>query len=227
MKLPCPYCSATFGRADALKRHVSRYCTQRPTTTPAISPQGVSTERTPGRSLDPSEESESHAIPKRRLVDYESSSDEEDEVRGLASDLCLRDRMEGTLTPLFRLQLEQLDQRQQWRQIVDGMQFHATLHQLRPVGPRDNDTMALVDALCEAIRTQIVRMENVITRDRLLIALPARVYIKCSVNLTVGDVLQRTLHYNKQLYKLINRLKKYIDSLRGFQLNVVLVRMRP
>ena len=226
-KLPCPYCSTTFGRADALKRHVDRYCKQRPTTARAISVQQVGTERAAEHSLDPSEEAKLHDIPKRRLVDYESSSDEEEEACGLASDLDRMEQLEGTLTPLFRFQLETIERHQKWHQSVDYHQFHTILHRLRSVGPRDNVTMALVDALCEAIRTQIVRMDNVNDRDRLHIYLQARVYIKCSVKLKVGDILRRTLHHIGDMYELVNKLKTYIDSRRGFRLNLLVLRMPP
>ena len=228
-RLPCPYCSTTFGRADDLKRHVVRYCKQRPTTTHAISVQQVEpdTKRTAEHSFDPTEDAKLHEIPKRRLVDYESSSDEEEEVdRALAGS---RDRMEGALEPLFRFQLERIGQRQRWRQIVDRMQFHATLHQLRSTGPRDNIGLCLMEALHEAIRTQIATLDNVTDHDRLHFAIQAYEFVHtfCSVDLEVGEFLHHSAYLNDLLKTLASKLEsnEQFDPQRGFQLDVVVVRM--
>ena len=78
-RLLCPFCRITLSRPDALKRHVDRYCKQRPSTTPAISVQQVEpgTKRAAEHTFGLSEDAKLHEIQKRRLVDYESSSNEE------------------------------------------------------------------------------------------------------------------------------------------------------
>ena len=228
-RLPCPYCSTTFGRADDLKRHVALYCKQRSTTTHAISVQQVEpgTKRATEYTFDPSEDAKLHEIPKRRLVDYESSSDEEEEVdRTLAGSLGRMEHLGGALESLFRFQLERIGQRRQWRQIVDRMQFHATLRQLRSAGPRDNIGLCLMEALHEAIRTQIATLDNVTDHDRLHFAIQAHEfeYAFCSV---VGEFLHRSAYVNDLLETLVSKFKsnEQFDPQRGFQLDVVVVRM--
>ena len=228
-RLPCPYCSTTFGRADDLKRHVDRYCKQRPTTTHAISVQQVEpgTKRTAEHSFDPTEDAKLHEIPKRRLVDYESSSDEEEEVdRALAGSQGRMEQLGGTLEPLFHFELERIGQRRQWHQSVDIQQFHVTLHQLRPSGPLDNISQSLAEALHDAIRTQITTMDNVTDHDRLHFAVPAHelMYSNCSVNLKVGEFQQRTAYINDLMETLVGKVNEQFDPQRGFQLNVVVVR---
>ena len=230
-RLPCPYCSTTFGRADDLKRHVARYCKQRPTTTHAISVQQVEpgTKRAAEHTFDPSEDAKLHEIPKRRLVDYESSSDEEEVDRALAGSLGRMEQLGGALEPLFRFQLERIGQRRRCREIVDRMQFHATLHQLRPSGPRDNIGLSLMEAIHEAIRTQITTLDNVTDHDRLHFAIQAHEFVHafCSVDLEVGEFLHRSAYLNDLLETLASKLKsnEHFDPQRGFQLDVVVVRM--
>ena len=64
-----------LSRADALKRHVDRYCKRKPSTTVSAPPVKPGTKRTAAQTFGLSEDAELHE--KRRLVDYESSSDEE------------------------------------------------------------------------------------------------------------------------------------------------------
>ena len=207
-----------------------RYCKQRPPTTQAISVQQVEpdTKRTAEHSFDPTEDAKLHEIPKRRLVDYESSSDEEEVDRALAGSQGRMEQLGGTLDPLFHFQLERIGQRRQWHQIVDRMQFHATLHQLRPPGPRDNIGLSLVEAIHEAIRTQIASLDNVTDHDRLHFAIQAHEFVHafCSVDLEVGEFLHRSAYLDELLETLASKLKsnEQIDPQRGFQLDVVVVR---
>ena len=230
-RLLCSFCRITLSRPDALKRHVDRYCKQRPSTTPAISVQQVEpgTRRAAERTFDLSEDAKLHEIPKRRLVDYESSSDEEEVDRALVGSLGRMEQLGGALEPLFRFQLERIGQRRRWRQIVDRMQFHATLHQLRPSGPRDNIGLSLMEAIHEAIRTQITTLDNVTDHDRLHFAIQAHEFVHafCSVDLEVGEFLHRSAYLNDLLETLASKLKsnEQFDPQRGFQLDVVVVRM--
>ena len=64
-RLSCPFCSTTFSRSYDLKRHLDRYCKQRPTTAP------LSTKRPAEQCLPET---------KRRLVDYGSLDEEEEDV---------------------------------------------------------------------------------------------------------------------------------------------------
>ena len=129
---------------------MDRYCKRKPSTTPAISAQQVEpgTKRAAEQTFGLSEEA--NEIQKRRLVDYESSSDEEEVDRALAGSLDRVEQLGGALGLLFRFQLERICQRRRWRQIIDHMQFHATLHQLRTSGPRDNIGLSLMEAMHEA-----------------------------------------------------------------------------
>ena len=219
-----------LSRSDALKRHVDRYCKQRPSTTPAISVQQVEpgTKRAAEHTFGLSEDAKLHEIQTRRLVDYESSSNEEVD-RALAGSLDQVEQLGGALEPLFRFQLERIGQRRRWRQIVDHMQFHATLHQLRPSGPRDNIGLSLMEAMHEAIRTQITTLDNVADHDRLHFAIQAHGFVHAfrSVNLEVGEFLRRSAYLNDLLETLAGKLNsnEQFDPQREFQLDVVVVRM--
>ena len=161
-------------------------------------------------------------------VDYFSDSDEEVD-RALVENLDRVEQLGGALGPLFRFGLQRIGQRRRWRQITDHMQFHSTLHQLRPPGPRDNIGLSLMEAMHEAIRTQITTLDNVSAQDRLHFAIQAHGFVHAfrSVNIEVGEFLRRSAYLNELLDTLAGKLNsnEQFDPQRGFQLDVVIIRM--
>ena len=161
-------------------------------------------------------------------VDYFSDSDEEVD-RALVENLDRVEQLGGALGSLFRFQLQRIGQRRRWRQITDHMQFHATLHQLRASNPRDNIGLSLMEAMHEAIRTQIATLDNVLDHDRLHFAIQAHGFVHGfrSVNIEVGEFLRRSAYLNELLDTLAGKLNsnEQFDPQRGFQLEVVVVRM--
>ena len=161
-------------------------------------------------------------------MDYFSNSDDEVD-RALAESLDRVEQLGGALGPLFRFDLQRIGQRRRWRQITDHMQFHATLHQLRTPGPRDNIGLSLMEAMHEAIRTQITTLDNVSAQDRLHFAIQAHGFVHAfrSVNIEGGEFLRRSAYLNELLDTLAGKLNsnEQFDPQRGFQLDVVVIRM--
>ena len=130
--------------------------------------------------------------------------------------------------PLFQFTMQPIGRRRTWRNVVERAQFNAQLRQLRDVGPADNIAMALIEALHDAIATELDREQR-----------PAHHFVNFSItahgfqhayqsaNFTVGEFLQRTARLDELLATLANKLNsnEAFNPDRGFQVDVVFVSM--
>ena len=167
-------------------------------------------------------------IMKRALEEEEDyfSGDEAWE-QAMVRSLDRTEQIGGALGPLFRFRLEQIGRRRRWRNTTDHAQFHATLHQERDPVPGDNIGVHLTEALYRAIRSQIVPSAR--PQDLIHFAIQAHGFAHAfrSINLEVGEFLNRSTYLDELLDQLAGKLNsnEEFDPDRGFQLDVVVIRM--
>ena len=164
-----------------------------------------------------------------QYYDFNIEQEEEDSILNRAFDRWQQMGGGGAATgPLFEFTMKPIGRRRHWRNIVERAQFHAQLRQLRDAGPGDNIGMALIEALHQAIETELSREQR-----------PAHHFVNFSItahgfthayqsaNFTVGEFMQRTARLDELLATLANKLNsnEAFNSDRGFQVDVVFVSM--
>ena len=157
-----------LSRADALKRHVDHYCKRKPSTTISVQQVEPGTKRTAEQTFGLSET-------KRRLVHYESSSDEEvslvsepkraavfeseeeedffqspcwAEYHGMSEEQFITATQQtggNLLGPLFEFEFSPISD-QQWLKTVEKTVYHKHLHQRREPEDTDDIGVAIVNA---------------------------------------------------------------------------------
>ena len=130
--------------------------------------------------------------------------------------------------PLFQFTMKPIGRRRHWRNIVERAQFHAQLRQLRDAGPGDNIGMALIEALHQAIATELDREQRP-SHHIVNFSITAHGFQHAyqSANFTVAEIFQRTHRLDELLATLANKLNSNegFNPDRGFQVDVVFVSM--
>ena len=130
--------------------------------------------------------------------------------------------------PLFQFTMKPIGRRRHWRNIVERAQFHAQLRQLRDAGPGDNIGMALIEALHQAIATELDREQRP-SHHFVNFSITAHGFQHAyqSANFTVAEIFQRTHRLDELLATLANKLNSNegFNPDRGFQVDVVFVSM--
>ena len=134
----------------------------------------------------------------------------------------------GVGSPLFKFKMVPIGKRRTWRNVVERAQFHAQLRQLRDAGPADNIGMALIEALHQAIATELDREQRP-THHFVNFSITANGFTHAyqSANFTVGEFMQRTARLDELLATLAMKLNsnEAFNPDRGFQVDVVFVAM--
>ena len=164
-----------------------------------------------------------------QYYDFSNEEEEEDSILNRAFDRWQQMGGGGAaMGPLFQFTMNPIGRRRRWRNIVERAQFHAQLRQLRDAGPGDNIGMALIEALHQAIETELGREQR-----------PAHHFVNfCitahgfdhayqSANFTVREFMQRTARLDELLATLAMKLNsnEAFNPDRGFQVDVVFVSM--
>jgi len=159
--------------------------------------------------------------------DYFNSDGEGNELCNRAVDL--HEQMGGNpLGPLFAFRLQPIGRRRPWRHVVDRVQFHADLQELRPPRPADNIGMALTEALRDAINQELDQQDR--PRHHFVnFAITAHGFTHAyqSINFTVGEFLECSVRLDELLATLAGKLNsnESFDPQRGFQVDIVFVSM--
>ena len=166
---------------------------------------------------------------KRTFEEEDYFSDSDDVVdRALVRTLTRVEQMGGALGPLFNFNLTRTGPRRRWRNLTDHLQFHAVLQQLRDPVPRDNIGVALMEAMFDAVQTQLTILDNVHAQDRLNFAIQAHGFTHAfrSINLEVGEFLRRSTYLDELLDTLAGKLNsnEQFDPQQGFQLEIMVIR---
>ena len=163
-----------------------------------------------------------------KYYNFGAEEDGEDDILNRAFDRWEQIGGSGVGSPLFKFKMVPIGKRRTWRDVVERTQFHAQLRQLRDAGPADNIGMALIEALHQAIATELGREQR-----------PAHHFVNFSItahgfqhayqsaNFTVGEFQQRTARLDELLATLANKLNsnEAFNADRGFQVDVVFVSM--
>ena len=130
------------------------------------------------------------------------------------------------LGPLFDFRLQPIGGRRRWRRVVERLQFHADLRQLRDPVAADNIGLALTEALHRAIERELENHPRP-NRDFVNFAITAHGFTHAyqSINFTVGEFLQRSARLDELLATLAGKLNsnESFDPQRGFQVDIVFV----
>ena len=162
---------------------------------------------------------------KRVATDHLEEDDEDDAL--LVRALERYEQMGGNpMGPLFAFHLQPIGRRRRWRNVVERLQFHADLQQLRPPTAADNIGLALTEALHEAIDRELQAHPRP-PHDFINFAITAHGFTHAyqSINFTVGEFLERSARLDELLATLAGKLNsnEAFDPQRGFQVDVVLV----
>ena len=161
------------------------------------------------------------------LDDYDYFSDNEAWEQAMVRSLDRTEQLGGALGPLFSFRLQQIGPRRRWRETTDHVQYHATLVQERDSVPGDNLGVHLTEALYRAIRNQVIPSAR--PHDLLHFAIQAHGFAHAfrSINLQVGEFLERSTYLDELLDQLAGKLNsnEEFDPDRGFQVDVVVIRM--
>ena len=164
-----------------------------------------------------------------QYYDFSNEEEEEDSILNRAMDRWMQMGGGGAdRGPLFQFTMQPIGRRRRWRDIVERTQFKAQLRQMRDPGPGDNIGTALIEALHQAIETELGREQR-----------PAHHFVNFSItahgfthayqsaNFTVGEFLQRTARLDELLATLAGKLNsnEAFNPDRGFQVDVVIVSM--
>ena len=164
-----------------------------------------------------------------QYYDFNNEQEEEDSILNRAFDRWQQVAGGGAATgPLFKFSLQPIGRRGRWRNVVERAQFNAQLRQLRDAGPGDNIGMALIEALHQAIETELGREQR-----------PAHHFVNFSItahgfthpyqsaNFTVREFMQRTTRLDELLATLAMKLNsnEAFNPDGGFQVDVVFVSM--
>ena len=110
--------------------------------------------------------------------------------------------------------------------MVERLQFHADLQQLRDPTATDNLGLALTEALHQAIEQELTQHPGP-DRDFVNFALTAHGFTHAyqSINFTVGEFLQRSARLDQLLSTLAGKLNsnESFNPQRGFQVDIVFV----
>ena len=154
-------------------------------------------------------------------------SDDDDLFNQVMDDFEGTQQVGGSRQPLFAFSLNSIGPRRRWRNVVERAQFRAELRQLRDPVPGDHIGAALTEALHAAIERELrreVRHHN----DFVNFSLTAHGFTHAyqSINFTVGEFLERSVHLNELLQELAGKLNsnESFDPEQGFQVEVVFVR---
>ena len=164
-----------------------------------------------------------------QYYDFNNEQEEEDLILNRAFDRWQQMGGGGTAEgPLFEFTMNPIGRRRRWRDVVERAQFNAQLRQIRDPGPGDNIGMALIEALHQAIATELGR-ERRPAHHFVNFSITAHGFTHAyqSANFTVGEVLQRTARLDELLATLAGKLNsnKAFNPDRGFQVDVVFVSM--
>ena len=161
------------------------------------------------------------------LDDYDYFSGDEAWERAMVRSLDRTEQLGGALGPLFSFRMEQIGRKRRWRDTTDHVQFHTVLEQMRDAVPGDNLGVHLTEALYRAIRNQVLPSAR--PHDLLHFAIQAHGFAHAfrSVNLEVGEFMNRSTHLDELLDTLAGKLNsnEEFHPDRGFQVEVVVVRM--
>ena len=164
-------------------------------------------------------------------MEYYNFSDEDelqDAILNRAMDRWEQIGGSGVGSPLFKFKMVPIGKRRTWRNVVERAQFHAQLRQLRDAGPSDNIGMALIEALHQAIATELDREQRP-THHFVNFSITAHGFTHAyqSANFTVGEFMQRTARLDELLATLAMKLNsnEAFNPDRGFQVDVVFVAM--
>ena len=164
-------------------------------------------------------------------MEYYNFSDEDelqDAILNRAMDRWEQIGGSGVGSPLFKFKMVPIGKRRTWRDVVERTQFHAQLRQLRDAGPADNIGMALIEALHQAIATELDREQRP-THHFVNFSITAHGFTHAyqSANFTVGEFMQRTARLDELLATLAMKLNsnEIFNPDRGFQVDVVFVAM--
>ena len=155
---------------------------------------------------------------KRSLEEDNYFDDEEDDL--LVRALDRHEQMGGNpLGPLFDFRLHSIGGRRRWRRVVERLQFHADLQQLRDPAVTDNIGLALTEALHRAIERELDNHPRS-DCDMVNFALTTHGFTHAyqSINFTVGEFLQRSARLDELLATLAGKLNsnESFDPQRGF-----------
>ena len=134
----------------------------------------------------------------------------------------------STRGPLFQFHMQPIGRRRRWRDVVERAQFNAQLRQLRDPVARDNNGMALTEALHHAIETELDREQRP-AHHFVNFAIMAYVFTRAcqTANFTVGEFLQRTARLDEMLATLAGKLNsnESFNPDRSFHVDVMFVSM--
>ena len=164
-----------------------------------------------------------------QYYDFSNEEEEEDSILNRAFDRWVQMRGGGAARmPLFQFTMQPIGRRRRWRNIVERAQFHAQLRQLRDPSPGDNIGMALIEALHQAIETELGREQRP-THHFVNFSITAHGFQHAyqSANFTVQEFLQRTARLDEMLATLAGKLNsnEAFNPDRGFHVDVVFVSM--
>ena len=163
-----------------------------------------------------------------QYYDFSNEEEEEDSILNRAFDRWEQIGGSGVGSPLFKFKMVPIGKRRTWRDVVERAQFNAQLHQLRDAGPADNIGMALIEALHQAIATELDREQRP-THHFVNFSITAHGFTHAyqSANFTVGEFMQRTARLDELLATLAMKLNsnEAFNADRGFQVDVVIVAM--
>ena len=163
-----------------------------------------------------------------QYYDFSNEEEEEDSILNRAFERWEQMGGGGVGSPLFKFKMQPIGKRRTWRNVVERAQFHAQLRQLRDPGPGDNIGMALIEALHQAIATELDREQRP-THHFVNFSITAHGFTHAyqSANFTVGEFMQRTARLDELLATLAMKLNsnEAFNPDRGFQVDVVFVAM--
>ena len=164
-----------------------------------------------------------------QYYDFSNEEEEEDSILNRAFDRWQQMGGGGAARgPLFQFILSPIGRRRRWRNIVERAQFHAQMRQLRDAGPGDNIGKALIEALHQAIETEL-NSEQRPAHHFVNFSITAHGFTHAyqSANFTVGEFMQRTARLDELLATLAMKLNsnEAFNPDRGFQVDVVFVSM--
>ena len=140
------------------------------------------------------------------------------------------DQLGGALPspPLFAFHFVRVGQRRRWRNVVRGLTYRATLHQIRDARDTDNIGEALTEALRIGMEQQL-RLEGAQPHDRVNFSITAHGFAHAfqTINFTVGEFLARTMRINTLLQTLADKLNsnESFEPDQGFEITMAIVDM--
>jgi len=160
-------------------------------------------------------------------ADIPDNDDEDDALLVLALDRF--EQMGGNpFGQLFEFRLQPIGTRRRWRRVVDRLQFHADLRQLRDPVEGDNVGIALTEALQNAIARELEDHPRP-PHDFVNFSVTAHGFTHAyqSINFSVGEFLARSARLDELLATLAGKLNsnESFNPQRGFHVDIVFVNM--